>query len=377
MTDTAARVRVLFFTLVLGGGGAEMQALRLANHLDRDRFDVEVAVLRGGGSYETALANDVVLHVLQGKNLIAKARSLRQLIRTQKPDIVCSLLEVPNLIAAWASRGVRPKPHVIACVQAPPSITWRGGGWRPLFRAIVSRYYRRAERIIAISRGVADDIAILAPGAEAHTTTIYNAGVDERLLSLAAKPLDPSEDRPDGPLLVACGRLTEQKGFPYLLDAFALVRREVSDAALWILGEGPDRPALEEQIARLSLGHSVRLLGFRDNPYSYMASADLFVLSSIFEGFGNVVAEALACGTAVVSTDCPYGPSEIITDGVSGLLVPPRDPQALAAAIVRVLSEPELRAALAKEGRGRSRDFSAEAITAQYAGVFEDSLRRA
>jgi glycosyltransferase involved in cell wall biosynthesis len=375
MTDTPARVRVLIFTLVLGGGGAEMQALRVANHLDRKRFDVSVAVLRGGGSYETALASDVALHVLKGKNLIAKARSLRQLIRTEKPDIVCSLLEVPNLVAAWASRGLRPRPHMIACVQAPPSITWRGGSWRPLFRAIVSRYYRRAERIIAISRGVADDIATLAPGAEAHTTTIYNAGVDERLRSLAAKRLDPGEKRPNGPLVVACGRLTEQKGFPYLLDAFALVRREVPDAALWVLGEGPDRRSLEEQIETLSLGDSVRLLGFRDNPYSYMASADLFVLSSIFEGFGNVVAEALACGTAVVSTDCPYGPSEIISDGVSGLLVPPRDPPALATAIVRVLSEPALRAALAKEGQRRSGDFSAEAITAQYAAVFEDMLR--
>jgi len=156
----------------------------------------------------------------------------------------------------------------------------------------------------------------------------------------------------------------------------ALVRQKVPDAVLWILGEGPDRPALEQQIADLSLGDSVRLLGFRDNPYSYMASADLFVLSSIFEGFGNVVAEALACGTAVVATDCPYGPSEIITDGVSGLLVPPRDPAALAEAIVRVLTDPELRSALAQEGKRRSRDFTAETISGQYAKVFEDVLHR-
>jgi len=208
MTAVPQRARVLIFTLVLGGGGAEMQALRIANHLDRKRFDVEVAVLRGGGSYESALASDVQFHVLPGKNLIAKAGSLRTLIRRTRPDIVCSFLEVPNLIAAWASRSVRPRPHVIACVQAPPSITWRGGGLKRLFRAMVSQYYRRAERIIAISRGVAEDIAKLAPGAEAHTTTVYNAGVDERLNRLMARPLDTSETRPDAPLLVACGRLT-------------------------------------------------------------------------------------------------------------------------------------------------------------------------
>jgi glycosyltransferase involved in cell wall biosynthesis len=365
------RKRVLIFTISLGGGGAEAQALRVANNLDRSRFDVEVAVLRGGGSYEPMLASDVAFHVLGGGNLLSKAGSLRRLVRRLRPDVLCSFLEIPNLMAAWAARGLKPRPHLVACVQAPPSITWKGGGWRPALRALVSRYYSRAEQIVAISHGVASDIATMAPGAEAHMTTIHNAGVDERVESGAAMPLEPDDVLPGGPLLVACGRLAEQKGYPYLIDAFALVHEEVPDASLWILGQGPDRPAVERQIADLSLGDSVRLLGFRDNPFRYMAAADLFVLSSIFEGFGNVVAEAMACGTAVVSTDCPYGPSEIITDGVNGLLVPTRDPQALAAAILRVLRDPALKARLAEEGRRRSKDFDAATITARYAQVFE------
>jgi glycosyltransferase involved in cell wall biosynthesis len=184
-------------------------------------------------------------------------------------------------------------------------------------------------------------------------------------------PLD--ERIPAGPLLVACGRLAEQKGFPYLIDAMSLVRKEIPAATLWILGEGPDRRALQEQIDNSSLGNAVRLLGFRDNPYSFMAAADLFVLSSIFEGFGNVIVEAMASGTAVVSTDCPYGPSEIITDGINGLLVPPRDHQALAEAILRVLRSNDLRARLEHAGRQRSKDFSALAIADDYARVF-DSL---
>jgi len=373
----ARRVRVLIFTIQLGNGGAEMQALRIANHLDRSRFEVQVAVMRGEGTYESALAADARLRMIGGSNLAAKARSLRALIKQERPDIVCSFLEVPNLLAGWACRGLKPRPHLAACVQAPPSIIWEGGGWRRIFRAAVSRYYARAEQVIAISAGVAQDIATMAPGAETHTDVVFNAGVDERVIAGASQPLDAGDEPPDGPLLVGCGRLVEQKGFPYLIDAFALVRERVPGAGLWIVGEGADRAALEQQIANRSLADSVRLLGFRDNPYRYMAAADIFVLSSIFEGFGNVVAEAMACGTAVVSTDCPYGPSEIITDGVNGLLVPPRDVPALAAAILRVLGDPELEARLVSAGRRRAQDFAAPAIAAGYAQIFEKLVARA
>lgn len=364
----------MVFTLSLGMGGAEMQALRVANYLDRSRFDVQVTVVWSGGSYERLLAGDVTLHSLDGHGYLGKRKSLRALIEREQPAVVCSFLEIPNLLAAWASRGLKPSPHLVACVQAPPSITWAGGGWRRVLRALVSHYYARAERIIAISAGVAGDIAQMAPAARAHTEVIFNAGIDESVTSGAAIDLDPAEQRPDGPLLLGCGRLVEQKGFPYLIDAFAIVRGRIPDAVLWIVGEGSDRSALEQQIARLSLGRSVRLLGFRDNPYAYMAAADLFVLSSIFEGFGNVIAESMACGTAVVSTDCPYGPSEIITDGVNGILVPSRDPKALSDALLRVLRDPELRARLANEGRRRARDFEASAIAGEYAEVFAHLL---
>jgi glycosyltransferase involved in cell wall biosynthesis len=374
MTKSSRKIRVLIFTSHLGSGGAEMQALRIANHLDRKRFDVDAAVMRGGGNYEPDLASDVDLHVLGGSRMPAKVRSLRELMRRQRYDIVCSFLELPNLVAAFAAWRLAPKPHLIACVQAPPSINWQGGSRRQFVRALVSRYYRRAEQIIAISKGVADDVAAMAPGAEAHMRTVYNAGVDDRVETLSARPLEAGESRPVGPLVVACGRLAEQKGFPYLIDAFAEVGKRVPEAELWILGEGPERARLERQITELKIGDRVQLLGFRENPYRYMAAADLFVLSSIFEGFGNVVAEAMACGTAVVSTDCPHGPGEIITDGVNGLLVPPRHPKALADGIVRMLENPALRKKMAKAGTVRAQDFTSTEIAGQYAEVFETVL---
>jgi glycosyltransferase involved in cell wall biosynthesis len=119
----------------------------------------------------------------------------------------------------------------------------------------------------------------------------------------------------------------------------------------------------------------VRLLGFRANPYQIMAAADVFVLSSVYEGFGNVVAEALACGVPVVSTDCPHGPAEILAGGQAGVLVPPRDAAALAVSLLQVLDEPALRARLVEQGQARSQQFRADAIARQYAKYFHHVLQ--
>jgi glycosyltransferase involved in cell wall biosynthesis len=170
---------------------------------------------------------------------------------------------------------------------------------------------------------------------------------------------------------VGCGRLTPQKGFADLIDAFTRVRA-VLPASLWIVGEGEERGRLERQIRRLGLTDSVRLLGFRRNPYQYLAAADVFALSSRYEGFGNVVVEAMACNTPVVATDCPYGPAEIISDGLNGVLTPPADAEALSQAIIRVLKDPSLQRRLAERGRIRSQDFTAPKI----ADVYGDLLWR-
>ncbi|MCZ6872143.1 MAG: glycosyltransferase, partial [bacterium] len=131
------------------------------------------------------------------------------------------------------------------------------------------------------------------------------------------------------PVLLAVGRLAKQKDFGTLLRAFARLRRS-QPARLLILGEGPERPALETLVRELGLEQDVRLPGFVDNPYAYMARASAFVLSSLWEGLPTVLVEALFCGAPVVATDCPSGPREILRGGELGGLVPMRDPVALA-----------------------------------------------
>ena len=372
------KIHILFFTSWLGGGGAEMHLLRIINHLDRQKFSLSLALTRSGGSYETALANDVDVHFLNtGKissstvRMIQSISPLRRLIQAEQPDILCSVMDHANIVAILASSALPTRPKVVLSVQIPPFITCRHS-WhivKRLLRFLIPRLYARADRIVALSRGVAEDLTTLVPEVSDRTEVIYNAGVDARVLSGASDPL-PAEALPqNGPLIVACGRLTELKGFSYLLDALVRVR-SVIPAHLWIIGEGEQRRYLEKKIKQLNLTDCVRLLGFQHNPFKYMAAADVFVVSSLFEGFGNVIVEAMACSAPVIATSCPYGPSEIIKDGANGILVPPVDEKALSQAIIRVLTDEVLKQRLSRNGKERSQDFNAGTIASLYGDLF-------
>jgi glycosyltransferase involved in cell wall biosynthesis len=160
-----------------------------------------------------------------------------------------------------------------------------------------------------------------------------------------------------------------------LLEAFQKTLLQ-EEAELWILGEGSERPKIEAQIERLNIEENVSLFGFRENPFKFMAAADIFVLPSLWEGFGNVIAEAMACGTPVVSTDCPHGPGEIITHGENGLLVPPANPDALSKALLQLLEDQDLRRELSKNGERRAQDFHVSEIGRQYLDLFREVIGR-
>jgi glycosyltransferase involved in cell wall biosynthesis len=374
--DRAGALNLLFVTTVLGGGGAEKHLLRIANHLDRERFRVSVALVKPEGEFEPALAGDVKKFYLnprrKGSTTVRSLQSvgpLRRLIEAERPDLVFSVIDLVNLVSVYAARGTQPRPKVVLGVQTPPSIAY--DSWHPVSKLILGlmpRMYPGADAVVALSNGVAEDLAALVPRTRGRVSVIPNAGVEPDVREMAREPLSVDE-RPDGPLVVACGRLKPLKGFAHLIDALAEVRK-TTRAHLWIIGEGEQRAELERKIERLGLKRCVRLLGFRENPYRYMAAADVFVLSSLFEGFGNVIVEAMACGAPVVATDCPYGPREIIRDGENGLLVEPASAASLARGILRVLTDGELKKRLAANGLARARDFEAESIAGEYGELF-------
>jgi glycosyltransferase involved in cell wall biosynthesis len=377
------RLRVLWVTASLGGGGAEMHLVRLLNAFDRREFEPVVAVARAGGSYERLLASDVpVLALTHGArsctgSVATAIPHLRALIRKLQPSVLCSIMDHVNVAAVLATRGMSARPPLVLCVQIDPTAAYYHDS-SPLSAVIrfgIRRLYHRADRVLAPSYGVARELVSHNARLSHMVDVIPNASTDHTVDESSRTPAS-RESVPDGErLVVACGRLAPQKGFHQLLDAIAAVRKVVP-VHVWILGEGPEHGSLVDKARALGIVDSVRFLGFQDRPSRFLAAADVFVLSSLSEGFGNVVVEAMASGVPVVASDCAHGPGEIITDGVDGLLVGPGDANSLAAGILRVFQNSTLAADLVRNGRNRAAHFHASLIADQYAAVIRRLAHR-
>jgi len=199
--------------------------------------------------------------------------------------------------------------------------------------------YRRPDVIVAVSHGVADSLVKRLGIARENIKVVYNPVVDEGIQEKSTEDVDHSWFLPGAPpVILGVGRLIKQKDFRTLIEAFSLLRKR-RQVRLMILGEGGEREALHQLIEQLDLSNDVQMPGFVANPFKYMRRAKMFVLSSVFEGLGNVLIEAMACGTPVISTDCPSGPAEILQGGRWGRLVDVGDVSGMAQAITAVLEQ--------------------------------------
>ena len=201
-------------------------------------------------------------------------------------------------------------------------------------------FYRGADRIVAVSKGVKDDLVKITGLDPDDIDVIANPVISSRIHELSKAPImHPWLSDGKLPIVVGAGRLTRQKDFPTLIKAFAKVIA-IRPMRLIILGEGDDRPKLTALARNLGIEAHVSLPGFEANPYAFINRASLFVLSSIWEGSPNVLTEALALGIPAVATDCQSGPREVLQNGRYGPLVPIGDPDALAKAMLKVLADP-------------------------------------
>jgi glycosyltransferase involved in cell wall biosynthesis len=235
--------------------------------------------------------------------------------------------------------------------------------------ALLRGFLGWADGIVAVSGGVADDLALSCGIPRERIVVIYNGVVGRDFERKRAAAIDHPWFGLGVPVIVAAGRFVEQKDFGTLISAFAAVVRE-RDVRLVLLGDGPLRATLLEQADSLGVADRIDMPGFRANPLPYLREAALVVLSSRFEGFAMVLAEALACGTRVVSTDCPHGPAEILDHGLYGRLTPVGRPVELAQAILEGLNDNSPRESLQRRGQ----EFSLQASADRYLELFDEML---
>lgn len=339
MPHAAKPARVAIYLPSLSGGGAERVMLNLAVEFSRRDIQVSIVLAHADGPYLASVPSGIRIVDFGRPRVRRSLVPLVRYLRRERPAAMLAAMTHANIIALLARRiaGV-PARLVVSEHNVLSRITRASRLWRgKLLPCFARKCYPWADGIVAVSSGVADDLARVTGLRRDQISVIYNPVVSDALAERASQPVDhPWFAAGQPPVILAVGRLAPQKDFPTLLRAFAQGRSQ-HGANLMLLGEGDERPRLEQLVDRLGIRAHVQMPGFVDNPLSCMARAAVFVMSSVHEGLPTVLVEALACGTPVVSTDCPSGPAEILRNGEYGMLVPVGDVGALERGITETL----------------------------------------
>jgi len=329
------KTKLAIFLPSLSGGGAERAMLNLAHGLAEYGCAVDLVLAQAKGPYLSEVQDSVQILDLKALRVLTSLPALTGYLRREQPTALVSSLDFASVVALWARRLAGIPTRVLINEQNTISISARKSVRRRerMVPRLAKRFYPWADHVTGNSRGVADDLSHVTGLPRERIKVLYNPVVTPELREKARAPLNhPWFEAGQRPVVLAVGRLTQQKDFPTLIQAFAEVR-QARPSRLVILGEGPDRPVLEALVKQLNLDDDVAMPGFVENPYAYMRRASLYVLPSRWEGLPTVLIEALYCGPPVIATDCPSGPREILADGRHGLLVPVGDVTALTQAI--------------------------------------------
>ena len=350
----------------LCAGGAEGVMTALTNGLAGRGHEVTVLTLDDGFTPPALPLSKKIVHRPLGlagwstgpvqavRSNLNRISALRRAVETTIPDVVVSFMDTTNILCLLAVGRDRP---VVVSERVNPARYHISPVWAALRRMS----YRRAASVVIQTSDVARRLPIALRN---RCVTIPNP-------ISPCRPGMPSTEI-NCPAIAAMGRFEPQKGFDLLLHAFSLVAEKFPKWKLVLFGRGTERPRLETLRDELRLQDRVLFPGFSATPHADLAQAEVFALSSRFEGFPNALCEAMACGLAVVATDCPSGPSAIIHDGENGLLVPSENVEALAESLTRLMADSKLRNRLGIRASEVVERFGMEKIL----DMWEDLLRR-
>lgn len=366
--------RILFFHFDLQGGGAEKVLINLLNHLDPEKYDITLQTIFGAGPNVKDIPSHVRFkylfkHVFRGFNTIMKLFSpglLHRLLIHDKYDIEVGYMEnsPTRIVSGCPNKDTKKIVWVHVEIEHPQTFL---AGYRNK-KEFLSCYHK-VDGIAFVAKTALESFEHHYPEITTPKMVVYNVNDYERIRRLAEEEIPFSLDK--GVVnLCSVGRLCSQKRFDRLIRIVARLKKAGIATHLYILGEGGDRNSLEQLIEQLSLKNDVTLLGYDSNPYKYVSKMDLFVCSSIKEGYSTAVTEAVSLGVPVVTTECS-GMREILQDGKFGVIVP-NDEDALYDGLEGLLKKPEQIAAY-RTAIQQSDAFSTDSLVAKYEELF-DSL---
>lgn len=368
------KLNLLIVRPTMSYGGADRVTLVLLKNLDRSRYQVSLLLMRNEGVLYDEIPSDVTVIDAKARNLWFFLVPLINAIRSAKADVVfstCGGANMPVAIAAFMNPFRKWKAIVSERnVIFPPG---KNILKRTLMVVIKAFFYRFVNVLTAVSIGVKNDMRrkLLLYGRTIHV--VDNPLIDEELKRQADAPVNDQWFRENRqiPVILHVGRFVHQKNHRLLLTAF----REVTESTachLVLLGEGPLLGETKELVDKLELDSVVNFYGFDKNPFRFMSKCDVFVLSSNHEGMPGVLIQAMACGAPVVSTDCPFGPNEIISEpGIDGMLVPVGDSKSLAAAILELIKNNKRRTAMGESAKKSVSRFDVETAMRTYVNAIE------
>ena len=361
--------KLCFVLPSLNGGGAERAAVKILNALDEHRWHKSMYLFRREGPYLPEVRSSIELRSgAAGRSRFSRWNELRRFLAEWRPRLIVSFLSYFTVLtaarAAAAGRVVFNQQTPMSPFLADADYPWRGR-WHRTAMSLATRVgYPLADGVITTSAGVAEDLASAFGVPRSLMHVIHNPVDMDAIASAMAEPLPPEyEARWLRPVIVSAGRLADAKNYPLLLEALAILRQTVP-AKLFILGTGEREASIRALVSQLELTDAVTLCGFQANPWKFIARADVFALTSHYEGFGNVLVESLACGVPVVATSSP-GTREIVT-AANGELVERHDARTFAAALGAVLTDAARRAQLAAGASASAARFALPAIAADY-----------
>jgi glycosyltransferase involved in cell wall biosynthesis len=358
------------------GGGVQRGQVVLANELASHGFEITVVMPKARGAFLEMLTPEVRLVDLDASHPLLAVIGLARLLRRSQPRALIAS-QTGGINIAVLARAIGAVDVAIIAVQhnVLSQVCRQSKSWqmRNIMPMLVRLFYPMADHLVSVSRGAAADLATMAGLPDDGIAVVPNMPLSTDVAELSGLPTEcPWLDNKETPVILAVGGLRPVKDHEMLLRAFALVR-EMRPARLVILGRG--EPSRLDQLGRLArqleVQDDVLFAGHQPNPFAYMARADVFALTSQHEGFSNVLVEALACGCPVVSTDCPYGPREILDGGSYGHLVPVGDHRAMASAIVGMMCG---RGGFAKEKlQRRAAEFSVDVLVGRYLSLLRSA----